>query len=117
MNYLKSDEMISDGEMLVLYDEQDSSVVVARIRKKEEGICFVLELDATSELPYDKGQLESFIQRMIVKPLKVSKMRHKAFPDVFDELVPDSDEHFDNIDRTFGPFRILKKQFRGNTED
>ena len=100
------------NEMLVAYSDRNLNVVIARIRRDPDGICFELVSRHISDTPFAKGQLECFIRRLIEKPLKVSRMRHAAFPDLFDELEPDSEEHFENIFKSFGPFRVMEMSAR-----
>lgn len=96
-------------EMLVIYEDEHISTAVALIRRDESGYTYELIPAGAAALPYNKKQLELFVRKMIEAPLELYRMRHKTMPSLFKELLPGSEDHFRQMVRKCGPFRLIQQ--------
>lgn len=96
-------------EMLVIYEDEHISAAVALIRRDISGYSYELVPFKAAALPYNRKQVALFVRKMIEAPLELYRMRHRTMPDLFEELVPGSEEHFRRLRMKCGPFRLVRQ--------
>lgn len=92
-------------EMKIIYDSGEREIPLATLRRAGNRIVCQVR-DDISTMPFSPDRLAEIIDKLIELPLRVSRLRHKTMPKVFDEVEPGSREHFELLRRRCGPFRI-----------
>ena len=80
---------------------------IGTIHLEEEGIIWRIDDRAVNISGFTGAQLQQFISRLINAPLERRRRRHQAMPHLFQEMRPNSAEHFLALVRDCGPFSVV----------
>ncbi len=89
---------------LITYETVGGEIPLAELCRAGDHIDYRLCEDCPA-LPYGSDELEMIIEQIIELPLRISRLRHKTMPSLFDEVEPGSEAHFDLILRELGRFK------------
>ena len=94
------------SEAMIVYESGGLRIPLAIISCSGDRIDYRLCEDCAA-LPFGERERDEIVRDLIELPLKVWTLRHKTMPQLFDEVLPGSDEHFTSLlSRSYGPFTI-----------
>jgi hypothetical protein len=90
---------------VIYYSEGEQEAPLAILVCSGDRIDYRLCEDSPA-IPFGLDERERIVRNLIELPLRVSRLRHKTMPQLFDELRPGSEEHLCWLQRTYGSFRV-----------
>jgi len=92
------------NRVLITYETGGGEIPMAVLWSAGNRIAYRLCEDCPA-IPYGSDELEMLIQQFIDLPVRISRLRHKTLPAMFDEIEPGSEEHFEMMLRDLGRFK------------